>query len=318
MAKKILITGVAGFAGRYLLEHLLMHSAGDALHGTYYSIDSLDSLSSLPATFHQADLTKKEEVERVIQSIMPDEIYHLAASSATGESFEDPGAILTNNILSQVYLLEAVRKLDLDTKVIVISSSDIYGAVSKDMLPLNENAPFMPSNPYAVSKIAQDYLALQYFISYGMRTVRVRPFNHIGPRQTDKFVVARFAKKIAEIEKGLCPPTIEVGNMETKRDFTDVRDIVVAYTILMEHGQDGDVYNVGSGTSYRIGEILEKLLSLSTKEIGIQENKELLRPSDTPELLCDYSKIREKFGWKPTISLEVTLKNTLDYWREIV
>jgi len=176
----------------------------------------------------------------------------------------------------------------------------------------------MPTNPYAVSKIAQDFLGLQYFLSYGLKIVRVRPFNHIGPRQSPRFVVPSFAKQIAEIEKGKKENILHVGNLSSRRDFTDVRDMVAAYLLSLEKGDLGDVYNIGSGVSRQISKMLDMLLSLSSKKIDVEIDKSLFRPKDDPELVCDKSKFTKQTGWEPKIEIEKTLKDTLDYYRNIV
>ena len=199
----------------------------------------------------------------------------------------------------------------------IISSAEVYGIVKKDDLPINEETPFNPSNPYAVSKVACDLLALQYFNSMRLDVVRLRPFNHTGPGQPPDFVVPAFAKKIAEIEKGKLDK-LTVGNLESKRDFTDVRDMVEGYFLISENGLSGDVYNMGSGKSHKISEILDILMSYSTAKIKIEEDKSLMMPSDNPDLVCDNSKIASLIGWKPQIPLEQTLKETLDYWRSVV
>ena len=182
-------------------------------------------------------------------------------------------------------------------------------------LPIGEETEIRPVNPYAVSKVACDFLGLQYFLSYKLPIVRVRPFNHIGPRQSPSFVVAAFAKKIAEIEKNKIPPVIKVGNLSPKRDFTDVRDTVWGYQLLIEKGEPGEVYNIGSGRSYEIKYILDTLLSFSDKKITIETDSALMRPVDVPELVCDNSKIKKVTGWEPKIPIEQTLRETLDYWR---
>ncbi len=189
--------------------------------------------------------------------------------------------------------------------------------VSKEDLPIDEETPFNPTNPYAVSKLAQDFLGLQYFLSHKIKTVRVRPFNHAGPRQSSAFVIAAFAKGIAEIEKGK-RNVLSVGNTKSKRDFSDVRDMVKAYALAVEKGEDGDVYNLGGGKSYVISEILKMLINLSSTKIETQEDPALMAPSDNPELICDYSKFFGLTSWKPEIPIEKTLKDTLDYWRKIV
>jgi GDP-4-dehydro-6-deoxy-D-mannose reductase len=200
----------------------------------------------------------------------------------------------------------------------VVASAEVYGCVKKEDLPIDEETPLNPTNPYAVSKLTQDFLGLQYHLSYGLKTLRVRPFNHVGPRQSPNFVVSTFAQKIVEIEKGKREPVLPVGNLQAKRDFTDVRDVVKVYSLLMEKGEFGEVYNIGSGVSYKIAEILEKLLSISKVKITVKVDKSLFRPIDDPDLVCDVTKVTKLTGWRPEIPIEKTLKDTLDYWRNII
>lgn len=320
MQKKVLITGITGFAGSYLAE-LLSQKKTHTVFGSYISDHSLLNVETSKNSLHlsKVDLTVREKVFEMISHVKPDYVYHLAALAAPGDSFKKPTETITNNVAVQVNILEALKEANLfNTKILIISSADVYGAVLPQDLPIDENTSFHPTNPYAVSKITQDYLGLQYFISYKMPIVRVRPFNHIGPRQSPSFVVASFAKKIAEIEKIGKDAVLHVGNIETKRDFTDVRDMVRAYELALEHGDLGDVYNIGSGTSYQISEILKKLLSFSKIKITINVDKSLFRPSETLDLICDSTKFRKQTGWKPEIPIEQTLKETLDYWRSIV
>lgn len=316
---KILITGVSGFVGSYLAELLLLQKNVE-LYGSYLSEASLKNIAHIQEKIQliQLDLQDKKKVEEVIASIQPDYIFHLAALSSPGDSFDNGEEVIVNNIVTEIHVLDAVRQKNLTKcKILIVSSGDVYGIASKKNVPMDENTEFMPGNPYAVSKIAQDFVALQYFLSYKMNIVRVRPFNHIGPRQSPSFVVASFAKKIAEIEKGH-EPIITVGNLESKRDFTDVRDVVRAYSLVIDKGIVGDVYNIGSGVSYTIKEILEKLLSLTTHTITIQKDLSLYRPSDSLDKICNNAKVKKITGWTPKISLEDSLKDTLDYWRHIV
>lgn len=318
--KKVLITGVSGFAGGFLAEHLIENKSYDVF-GTYLSDSSLQKLSSIKdkGTFMKVDLVDRESVRHVIKTVKPDIIFHLAALSSPAESFKDPAQTFYNNVSGEINILESIRETDRnDTKILIISSAEVYGNVAPENLPIDEDTPLRPLTPYAVSKIAQDFLGLQYFLTYESKIIRVRPFNHIGPRQAPSFVVSAFAKQIAEIEKNICSPVIKVGNLETKRDFTDVRDIVKAYSSVIEKGKFGEVYNIGSGVSYKISTILEKMLSFSTTKITIEQDESRFRPGDMPEIVCDNRKIVTVTGWKPAISLDQSLKDTLNYWRNIV
>lgn len=317
--KKILITGVTGFAGQYLAELLIDQDA--ELHGTYHSDEGLNRLGSLKDTIslHKVDLTDKEQVNDLIGKVRPDELYNLAAQTSPSKSMKDPSGTLTTNTLSELYLFDALKDHDLkDCRVLAVSTSEIYGAVSPEDLPVDENTPLRPTTPYAVSKITQDYLALQYFLAHKLSIIRVRPFNHIGPRQQPRFVLPMFAKQIAEIEKGSQEPIMKVGNLKARKDFTDVRDMVRAYQLIMEKGIPGEVYNIGSGKSVEIQWMLDALLSLSSKEIKVEVDQALYRTTDTPDVFCDPTKVSQLTGWHPEISLETTLKDTLDYFRNLV
>lgn len=321
MQRKILITGSTGFVGHHLVEYLLNNKKDCEIYGTYLDESSLSSFVEYKdrVNFLKGDLTNNNIVEDIVSKIRPDTVYHLAAFTATSKSFDLPTEVIMNNVSVQVSLLEAIRKNKLfDTKILIVSSGDIYGKVSQKDLPVNEDTQLNPANPYSVSKITQDYLGLQYFIAYDLKIIRARPFNHIGPGQSPNFVVSAFSKKIAEIEKGKREPVLPVGNLNSKRDFTNVKDIVRAYDLLIDKGQAGDVYNIGSGKSYRIGDILDILLSFSKEKIKVEIDKNLLRPVDEPDLFCDYSKLNKLTGWEPTIQIKETLRQTLDYWRNII
>lgn len=318
--KRVLITGVTGFAGQYLAE-LLLKSSQIELHGTYHSEDSRMRLGEIERKIilHQLDLTNFDAISELIKQVMPDEVYNLAAQTSPGESMKNPSETLVTNTLSQLNLFEALRKHNLtDVRILAVSSAEVYGAIMPGDLPIDENTPFRPTTPYAVSKITQDYLALQYFLSHKMSIIRVRPFNHTGPRQQPKFVVPMFAKQIAEIEKGTQEPMMKVGNLKSRKDFSDVRDVVRAYSLIMEKGEPGEVYNIGFGASVSVQEILDQLLSFSDKDISVQVDQTLYRSIDTPEVVSDSTKLRELTGWQPEISLSKTLKDTLDYFRKVV
>lgn len=318
--KKVLITGITGFAGSFLAEHLL-NLGNYEVCGTFLTEDSLKNVSSIKEKLEliKADLTQKDSVVSLIKAQKPDSIFHLAAMASVASSFKDPIATFHNNIDAEIFLLEAVRKENLlDTRIIIISSAEVYGYVEQKDLPIHENIALRPGNPYAASKIAQDFIGLEYFLSYKMPIIRVRPFNHIGPRQALGFVISDFIKQIVDIEKGRQEPILRVGNLGAKRDFTDVRDMVKAYTLLMEKGKPGEVYNIGSGVSHKIKDILDMLISMSAVNIKVEIDKSKLRPSDVPEIVSDNTKIKKATNWQIEIPLEQTLKDTLDYWRNIV
>lgn len=311
---KALITGITGFAGSYLVKELLNN--GYTVSGTYHSDESLKNLKEKDSvTLYKLNLLDERSVNDLIRQDKPDFVFHLAAMASAGKSIKSPAETFTNNVTSEINLLEAIKNNNLpEIKVLIISSAEVYGLVSAENLPIKEDAPFNPTNPYAVSKLAQDYLGLQYFLSEKIQIVRVRPFNHIGPRQSPDFVVSGFAKRIVEIEKGR-ERNMKVGNLKSKRDFTDVADMVRAYRLALEKGEVGEVYNLGSGKSYEIQKILDMLIGMSTAEIETVEDLELMRPSDNPDLVCDYSKFAELTGWAPQIPIEKTLEDTLEYWR---
>lgn len=318
--KKILITGVSGFAGSFLAEHLV-NKKTHTIIGTFLSDRHLQNIEKVKDSIKlvNVDLIDEEKVFELIESEKPDIIFHLAALSSPAQSFKNPSLTINNNIAGQVNILEALRKTScFHTRVLIVSSAEIYGLVQQKDIPIDEETPLRPATPYAVSKIAQDFLGLQYFLSYDLQIIRVRPFNHIGPRQGANFVVSSFAKQIAEIEKGRCAPVLRVGNLEAKRDFADVRDIVKAYDFLVENGIPGEVYNIGSGVSHKIEDILDTLLKFSKVTIRVEKDSALFRPSDIPELRCDTAKIASLTTWKAEIPLDVSLRDTLDYWRNIL
>lgn len=314
--KKVLLTGASGFVGGHLIDYLLSQGDYD-IYGTYRSEKPEGESDHLH--FLKADFENRSEVDSLFSELQPDWIIHLAAQANVPQSFKDPTQTFHSNIDSQLNMFESLRAKDLlQTKLLVISSAEIYGLVTPSDVPVDEETPFRPANPYAVSKIAQDYLGYQYFVSYNMPVIRVRPFTHIGPRQAPTFVASDFAKQIAEIEKGSKEPVMQVGNLDARRDFTDVRDMVKLYPLLLEKGEVGEAYNAGSGTSHSIQEVLDTLLSFSDKKITVEHDPAKMRPSDVPELKADPSKVEKITGWKPEIPFEQTLKDTLEYWRKVV
>ena len=311
---KALITGISGFVGSHLAEYLLAHTnwkVAGTVYGSYRNIQGLcDRLELYPA-----ELSRLPVVEFILDRARPDTVFHLAAMAVTSKSWRDPAATLQVNLSMQANVLQAIANLGLECRVLVIGSSEEYGAVSPDQLPIDEETPYRPMNPYAVSKVGQDMLGLQYYLSHGLDTVRVRPFNHIGPRQGLGFVTSDLASQVARIEAGLQEPVIRVGNLDAERDFTHVRDVVRAYHLLAVHGRSGQVYNVGSGRAYAVRAILDFLLARSRVPIQVEPDPERLRPSDIPRVVCDYAKLQACTGWEPAISFEQSLADVLDYWR---
>jgi len=316
---RVLITGVTGFAGSHLAE-LLVADGRFQVYGIHRTRSGLHNIRNVADRLQllECDLRDPSSVERVLADVRPEWVFHLAAQSFVPSSWTAPYETMDTNVLGQLNLLEAVRKLRLSCRVQVACSSEEYGLVYRHEVPIREEQPLRPLSPYAVSKIAQDFLAYQYHRSYGVDVVRTRAFNHAGPRQGEPFVISNFAKQIAEMERGLRPPVLQVGNLDAQRDFTDVRDIVRAYVLALEHGAPGEVYNIASGETHIIRSVLESLVAISRVRLEVRTDPARLRPSDVPILLGDASRFRACTGWKPEIPLEQTLRDTLDYWRQMV
>jgi GDP-4-dehydro-6-deoxy-D-mannose reductase len=306
----ILVTGASGFAGSHLIEQL-SKTKEHTIFGTVFRDAATDDGSYTPIS---VDLTNESAVQSLIQKVKPDQIYHLASFSFVGESFQRGAELLQNNLLLQSYLLDAVQKYAPKAKLLVVGSAEEYGLSEEGEIPIREDHPFRPVNPYAVSKLAQDMLAYSYSISHQLQIVRVRPFNHIGERQTTAFAIPAFAHQIVEIERGK-KEKLEVGNLEGIRDFTDVKDMVSAYILLMEKGVVGDVYNVGSGVGVSMKDVVRMLSEMATVPVETQTDASRLRPLDIPIIVADSKKI-QALGWKTTIPLKETLKRVLEYWRQ--
>jgi GDP-4-dehydro-6-deoxy-D-mannose reductase len=314
---RILITGITGFVGSHLAEFAL--AKGDVeVFGTVRWRSPMENIEHIldQITLMDCDLRDAAAIRNTLSKVRPDYIFHLAAQSYVPISWTAPEETLTTNIISELHLLEAMRELDLDARIQVAGSSEEYGLVHSDEAPITEENPLRPLSPYAVSKVAQDFLAYQYNRSYGLFTVRTRAFNHTGPRRGHVFVTSNWCRQIALIEKGRKEPVIEVGNLEARRDFTDVRDIVRAYWLSLEKGEPGEVYNIGSGKAITIQELLDLLLSMTDADIKVHQDPERMRPSDVMLLVTDYSKFNKATGWKPEIPFEKTARDLLDYWRE--
>lgn len=312
---KVLITGIAGFVGSHLAE--LLVKKGNQVFGTCLACESLENILQIRSSLHlsDCDITEFGPLARLVKRIRPDRIYHLAAQSSVGRSFSHPVETIESNVRGTLYLLEIARNLKKRVRILVVGSSDVYGKISPREVPISEERHLRPISPYGASKAACDLLAYQYFKSYGVQVIRARAFNHTGPRQQAGFVIPDFASQIAQIEAGLLPPMLKVGNLSAKRDLSDVRDVVRAYLALMARGQAGDAYNISSQKAYKIRNVLRTLLSLSKEKITVRVDEGKNRPAEIPILMGNNSKIRKATGWKLRIPIEKTLKDTLNFWR---
>lgn len=318
---RILITGITGFVGSHLAEYCLTQPDtkvyGAALsynlaHGLKRIEHIKDKIELLECNFNN-----RIEVDRVIRKSKPDKIFHLVAQSSVLASWQSAKDTLFNNIISELNLFEAVREMGINPVIVISCSSEEYGLVFENELPIKEINPLRPLSPYAVSKIAQEKLAFQYHQSYNFKTVLTRFFNTEGPRRDQDFVISNFAKQIVEIERSKREPVIYVGNLEAKRDFSDVRDMVRAYWLASEKCKFGEPYNVCSEKARSIKSILDLLLRLSkVKNIKVKQDPKRMRFSDALVIVGDCSKFKRQTGWEPKIDFKGTLKDTLEYWRE--
>jgi GDP-4-dehydro-6-deoxy-D-mannose reductase len=347
---KVLITGITGFAGSHLAEYLLERADGTSgdveVYGACRWRSRLDNLSDLArqgrlnlrgvdalvsseaelraivdphgVNLLQGDMADPYQMKTLIEAVKPDRIFHLAAQSFVPTSWSAPAETFSINTVGQIHLFEAIRAVGIDPLIQIAGSSEEYGLVHPDEVPIKESNPFRPLSPYAVSKVAQELLAYQYHQSYGLKTVVTRGFNHTGPRHGPVLSCSSFARQIAEIEAEVSPPMLYVGDLTTKRDWVDVRDVVRGYWLALEKGAPGEVYNIGSGTTRTIQSMLDILLSLSPVEIEVRKDPTRLRPSDVLILWADDSKFRAQTGWEPQIPFEQTMRDLLDYWRERV
>ncbi len=313
--KKALVTGIAGFAGSHLTELLLKEKL--QVFGFYHPDHATGNIDHIKSKINliPADLSQSEQIFKEVKKINPDFVFHLAAFSSPSISFQDPKTTFENNVFGQLNLLESLSKISSNARILIVGSAEEYGNVDPKYLPAGEQTPLAPQSPYAVSKVAQDMLGYQFFLHEKLKCVRVRPFNHIGPRQSKDFVVSAFASQIAELEKR-GGGQIKVGNLESDRDFTDVRDMVKAYYLALTKGEPGEVYNIGSGTAVKIAKILDDLLSFSKFKIKVAVDKSRYHPVDLKILLADPSKFKKQTGWKPTIPLNQTLFDTMEYERQ--
>ncbi len=315
---RILITGITGFVGSYLAEYILGLNQGHQIFGMCRWRSPKDNLADIynQVSLVEADLLDLSVLIRTLKTIKPDIIFHLAAQSYVLTSFNSSLQTLWTNVIGTANLLEAVRITEIDPVIHVCSSSEVYGQVSEKEIPIKETSLFKPASPYAVSKVAEDMLALQYWLAYKIRTIRTRMFTHTGPRRGDVFAMSFFAKQIAAAELKLRESVVYVGNLKSVRTFCDVRDAVRAYWMLVDKCTPGEVYNIAGNRTLTIGEALKILLSFCKMKLEIKVDPKLIRPTDVTLQIPCVDKFVNATGWKPEVPLEQTLKDMLLYWRE--
>lgn len=309
---KFFITGIEGFVGHYLAQNLLDN--GHQVGGGYLDAQAASDLAE-KFKLYQVDLRQPEQIDKAVKDFCPQAVFHLAAQSSPALSFKKPQETFEINLIGTVNLLEAVRDLKEKCRLVLISSCEVYGPAAIDK-PLSEADAYNPISPYASSKVFQEITCLQYFQTYNLETVVVRPFPHTGPGQPSSFALPSFARQIAEIEKGKREPVIKVGNLSVRRDISDVRDVIQAYRLLADIGHPGQVYNVSSGQAVSMEEALNLLLQMSRISIKTETDPSLLRPADVPVLWGDPSKLKAETGWNPAFQLKDTLENLLNHWRQ--
>jgi len=311
---RVLITGATGFVGTHLRRYLLSSTDWEIV-GTAFPTPPADPTRGSREKLILLDLRNAEATQAALAKSPPDYVVHLAAQAHVPTAYKDPWATLENNILGQLNLFESCRALGIYPRIIVIGSGEEYGRATQADLPLVEDHPLRPENPYSVSKVTQDVMGYQYFISYGLPVIRVRPFNHVGPGQSARFVLPAFASQVAEIEAGRRQPLLRVGNLAPERDFTDVRDVVRAYRLLLLHGTAGEVYNIASGRPYAIQSIVDRLRDRSGTEIKIEVDPERYRPADIPVIYGSAAKLLRDTGWTAEIPMSQTIDDVLAEWR---
>jgi len=309
---KALIIGGAGFVGNYLIEHCKR----DWQWSVHVTKMPNETIANPDVSIHDLDILEKKEITALLQTVRPDCIFHLAAQSSVAVSWKNPALTVDVNVKGSINVLEAIRELDYSPRILLIGSGEEYGHILPGETPISERNTPRPGNIYAATKACQNMIGAIYAKAYQMQIMMVRAFNHIGPNQSPLFVVADFCRQVAEIEAEMRPPVIHVGNLAAERDFTDVRDVVRAYSLLIQKGQPGETYNVGSSHAVSIEEVLTQILSLSARQIQVSVDPDRLRPVDIPIIEADITKLREVTNWTPAIPLQQTLEETLNYWRQ--
>ena len=319
---RALITGITGFAGSHLADYLLAEHPDVEIYGTYRWRSRRDNLEHLTgrersaSTWSSASCATPRRCATRWRGARPTWSSTWRPRASCRRPGRQPNDTITSNLTGQTNLFEAFRAQGLDPVIQIACSSEEYGLVHPDETPIRETNPLRPLSPYAVSKVGQDYLGYQYFMSYGTKVIRTRGFNHTGPRRGDVFVTSNFARQVARIEAGVTEPVIRVGNLDAVRDFTDVRDMVRAYWLAVNKAKPGEVYNIATGNGITIREMLDRLVAMAEVEVTIETDPERLRPSDVEILIGDASKFKADTGWEPQVPFDKTLRDTLDFWRE--
>jgi len=315
---KLLVTGIAGFVGGHVLDILSREDEPIEIHGICRSIPTWDYLCNPDARsylcLHRADLREKERIQEIINDVSPDAILHLAAQSSVTESWRDPVGTFSNNTEIFLNVLEAVRKQGGDCKIVLVGSAEAYGIAHGDILQLQEDAPLVPANPYAMARISQEHIAHVYSKGYGLSICSTRSFSHFGAGQPDKFVISGIAKQFAQISLGIQKPVVIIGNGSVVRDFLDVRDVVSAYRAILEHAPSGSIYNVCSGTGHSIYDIVTLYTRLLKIPVQIHEDLSLYRPTENPVLVGDNTKIRRELRWSQIVPIETSFIMMYEYW----
>jgi GDP-4-dehydro-6-deoxy-D-mannose reductase len=315
---RLLITGAAGFVGGHLVEYLRREHPAVEVQALVRPHGGVHVEPAPGVRVFEADLDDAAAVTSVVEAARPDRVVHLAGQSSVHHSWIDPGATLRTNVLGIVHLVAALRRLETRVRLLVVGSAEEYGPVSAADLPVREEHPRRPVSPYAVSKVAQGHLALEHAAASHVEVVRTRTFHHTGPRRGEVFAESSFARQVAEVEACLREGVLRVGNLEAVRDYSDVRDVVRAYWLLLDAGSPGEVYNVCSGSGVKIGDLLERLIAGAGVRVEVRQDPDRLRPSDLPALVGDPSRLKVATGWEPRFGLDRTLDDLLDYWRDRV
>lgn len=305
---RVLVTGCGGFVGRILCP--MLRGEGCEVWGT----DRTDAGSFEGHEYRVTDLADRSRADALLDECRPRFLVHLAAQSSGGKSFDEPHMTIYNNALPVLHILEFLRSERVGTRLLAVGSADVYGVVDAGDLPLRETRAPRPNNPYALSKTIQEQCAQLYSSLYGLDVVMTRSFNHTGWGRPDRFVLSSFARQVVEISRGMRDPVVDVGNIDVRRDFSDVRDVCRAYAALLTKGRSGEIYNVCSGTSHSLRELLERLTKLAGVRVEVRVDRSRLRPSDMEELRGDNDKMMKDTGWSPAVPIDETLRWLLDFW----